>query len=148
MELYRKLESDMRNALKSKAAIALSVLRMLISAIKTFEIDKKIKEASDTDILQIIQRQIKQHKESIEQFKKGNRADLVEKELAELKILEAYMPEQLTEDELTGLIKEALAQTGAVTKSDTGKVMKVLMEKVRGRADGKLVNQLVSKLLK
>jgi uncharacterized protein YqeY len=121
---------------------------MLISAIKTMEIEKNLKEAADPDVIKIIQTQIKQHRESIAQFEKGNRPDLAGKEKEELTILESYMPKQLTEEEVTAIVKEAIASSCAVTKQDMGKVMKLVMEKAAGRADGKMVNQIVMKLLK
>jgi uncharacterized protein YqeY len=98
--------------------------------------------------MQILSRQIKQHKESIEQFKKGNRPDLADKEASELSILESYMPAQMSEDEVVAIVKTAISETGAIAKSETGKVMKAVMEKARGRVDGKTVNQIVMKLLK
>lgn len=147
MELYKKIEDDVKTALKARDDTRLLVLRMLLSAVKSYEIDKKIARAQEGDILQILSRHIKQHKDSIEQFEKGNRQDLVEKERKELNILESYMPEQMTEAELEGVIKEAIATTGAATKRDMGKVMKAVSEKTKGRADGKLVNQLVMKML-
>ena len=148
MNLYERLQNDMKAAMKSGETVRLSVLRMLISAIKLMEIDKKLKNIEDTDVSQILQKQIKQHKDSIEQFEKGNRRDLVDKEKSELTILETYMPKQMGEDELTAMIKEAIAETGAATKADTGKVMKAVLEKARGRTDGKSVNQIVLKILK
>jgi len=148
MGLYQTLETDMKRALKEGDAVRLSCLRMLIAAIKTAEIDRKVKNLEDPEILQLTQRQIKQHIESIAQFEKGKRQDLVDKETQELKILESYMPKQLEESEVLAIIKEAISETGAATKSDVGKVMKVVMEKVQGRADGKLINQLVQGLLK
>lgn len=148
MGLYQKIEDEMKTAMKSHDALRLSVLRMVLSAVKMIEIEKNLKTVEDADVLQIIQRQIKQHKDSIEQFEKGKRQDLADKELKELKILETYMPKQLTEEELLPIIKEAIIQTGASLKSDAGKVMKVVMEKAKGKTDGKTVNQLVLKLLK
>lgn len=148
MDLYERIESDMRAALKGGDQARLLVLRMLVSAIKQFEIDENVKSPAEADVLQIIQRMIKQHKESIEQFKKGNRQDLVDKEAVELKVLEAYMPEQLGEAELEKIVKDAISETGAATKADLGKVMKAVMEKARGRCDGKTVNQLAMKFLK
>lgn len=148
MDLYQKIEEEMRRSLKEGDSVKLSVLRMLISAIKTLEIDKKVKRLEEPDILQLIQKQVKQHKESIEQFEKGKRQDLVDKETKELKVLESYMPKQLSDDEVMSLIKEAISETGATTKSEVGKIMKVVMEKVKGRSDGKTVNQLAMKLLK
>lgn len=148
MDLYSKIEEDIKAALKSGDSKKLSVLRMALSEIKNHEINKKLKKAAEGDVLQIMQRQINQHKDSIEQFEKGNRPDLVQKEKAELEILTSYMPKQLSEEELLKIISEVISASGAVTKSETGKVMKAVMEKVKGKADGKTINQLVMKLLK
>lgn len=147
MDLYARIETDMKSALKEGNAVKVSVLRMVISAAKMLVIEKNLKSVSEGDILQILQRQIKQRKESIEQFEKGKRQDLADKESQELKILESYLPKQLSEDEIKSIIKEAIAETGARAKSDMGKVMKVVTEKTRGRADGKLVSQLVTGML-
>lgn len=148
MSLYERIENDMKSALKKGDSARLSVLRMLVSSIKTFLIDKNLKSPQDADVLQLLQRQIKQRKESVEQFKKGNRQDLADKELKELEILEAYMPKQLSEEELTLIVKEAIGDLGAKTKADMGKVMKAVMEKAKGRTDGKAVNELVMRFLK
>jgi len=147
MNLYELLQNDMKIAMKSGDALKLSVLRMLISAIRFEEINKKLKNIEEADVFQILQKQIKQHKDSIEQFEKGNRQDLVDKEKSELTILETYMPKQMTADELTVMVKEAIAETGAATKKDTGRVMKLVLEKAKGRTDGKSVNQAVMKIL-
>ena len=148
MNLYKRLEDDMKGALKGGDAVKLSVLRMVISAVKMLEIEKNIKAPGEGDVLQILQKQIKQRKESIAQFEKGNRQDLVDKEASELKILEAYMPKQLSEEELTVVVKDSIAETGAKVKADMGKVMKVVMGKVAGKADGKSVNQILLRFLK
>jgi len=148
MELYKKIEDDVKSALKEGNAVKVSVLRMLISAVKMIEIDKKINRAQDSDVVNILKRQIKQHKDSIEQFEKGKRSDLADKEAGELKILESYMPEQLSDNDIDKLVREAISATGATAKSDVGKVMKAVMEKAGGRTDGKTVNQAALKLLK
>ena len=147
MNLYEKFESDMKAALKGGDAVKLSVMRMLVAAIRQIQIDKGLKSIGDADATQILQRQIKQRRDSIEQFRSGNRPDLADKEAIELKILESYMPEQMSEEELSMLVKAAVAESGAKTKTETGKVMKLVMEKAKGRCDGKMVNQLVAKLL-
>ncbi len=147
MNLYERLQSDMKAAMKSGEALKLSVIRMLVSAIRLDEINKKLKSIEDADVFQVLQKQIKQHKDSIEQFEKGNRKDLSDKEKSELAILETYMPKQMTEEELTAMVKEVIAETGAATKKDTGKVMKLVLEKASGRTDGKSVNQAVMKIL-
>jgi len=148
MSLYERLESDVKSALKEGNSIKVSVLRMALSVIKTLQIEKNIKSMDDDGVIQILQRQAKQHRESIEQFTKGAREDLAEKEKVELKILEEYLPKQLSDSELETIVKAAVAETGAVAKSETGKVMKVVMEKTKGKADGKVVNRLVQQLLK
>lgn len=148
MSLYQAIEQNMKSALKQGDTIKLSVLRMLVSSIRMLMLEKNLKTAEDDDTLRVIQRHIKQRKESIEQFRKGNRSDLAEKEAAELKILEGYMPEQLSEEEALAIVKECICQSGAVTKADTGKVMKLVMDKVKGKFDGKAVNQLVMGFLK
>jgi uncharacterized protein YqeY len=147
MSLYEKIESDMKTALKEGDTLKLSVLRMLIAAARQVQINKNSKSVTESDMLQVLQRHIKQHKESIAQFGNGNRQDLVDKELAELKILEAYMPEQMSEEELKSIIKAAIAESGAKTKSEMGKVMKLVMEKTKGAGDGKLISQLVMESL-
>ncbi|MBN2452894.1 MAG: GatB/YqeY domain-containing protein [Candidatus Omnitrophica bacterium] len=147
MTMYEKIESDMKAALKQGETVKLSTLRMLIAAIRQVQIDKNLKTIGDDITLPIIQRHIKQHKDSIEQFKTGNRQDLADKELAELKILEAYMPAQISEEELSALVKSAISESAAASKADIGKVMKLVMEKAKGRCDGKSVNQLVARLL-
>lgn len=147
MSLYHNLENDMKVALKEGNAVKLSVLRMLISAIRMFEIEKNLKEPQEGDVLQIIQKQVKQRRDSIDQFQKGNRKDLADRETTELKILESYLPKQLTEEELLAIVKACIAELGATNKSETGKVMKAVIEKTKGKSDGKTVNQIVMKLL-
>jgi len=146
--LLSRLEGDMKAAMKAREEVRLSTLRMIIAAVRNVEIEKKTKTLDDADVVKILQKSFKQHKESIAQFEKGNRPDLVAKEAAELKILEAYLPKQVGEEELIRVVKEVLAETGAVSKSDTGKVMKAVMAKVQGQADGKAISAIVSNLLK
>jgi len=148
MNLYEKLDGDVKRAMKDGNSLKVSVLRMVLSAVKTLQIDKNIKMLDDDGIIQILQRHVKQHRESIEQFTKGGRGDLADKESAELKILEEYLPEQLSAEALATIVKESIAQTGAVSRADTGKVMKAVMEKAKGKADGKAVSALVGQLLK
>ncbi len=143
MSLYEKIEFDMKTALKESNAITLSVLRMLVAALRQAQMNKNSKSMEDTDVLQMLQRHIKQHKESIVQFENGKRQDLVDKELAELKILESYMPEQISEEELRVIVRTAIMESGAKTKSDMGTVMKLVMAKTKGSCDGKIVSQMV-----
>ncbi|MDY0094271.1 MAG: GatB/YqeY domain-containing protein, partial [Candidatus Vecturithrix sp.] len=146
MSLKDQLTQDMKIAMKQKDQIRLSIIRLVRSAIKNREIELG-KELEDDDVLKVMATLVKQHKDSIEQFEKGGRIDLVEKEQAELDILETYLPKQLTEAELSALVQETIQEVGATSAKEIGKVMKALMPKLQGRADGKLVNQLVRDLL-
>ncbi len=148
MSLYERMEQDTRRALKKGDSLRVSVLRMALSTIKTLQIEKNIKAMDDDGVIQILQRHVKQRRESIEQFTKGSRIDLADKEKAEQKILEEYLPKQLNDEEVTCIIKTVMAESGAVTKSDTGKVMKAVMERVKSRSDGKTVSRLVGQILK
>jgi len=132
--------------MKAKDTAKVSTLRLLISEIKNKEIDKR-GELTDDEILAVIQKAVKQRKESIEQYEKAGRSDLVEKEKKELEILEAYLPQPLSEEELEAIIDEAIKEAQATSVKDMGKVMKIVMPKVRGRADGKIVNQKVREKL-
>ncbi len=141
-----KIDSDLKTAMKEKNEIKLSTLRMLKAAIKNKEIDKK-QALSEPEILDIIQKQVKQCRESIAEFQKANRQDLLNKETAEIAVLEQYLPKQLTEAELKVMVQKAIQTTGAKAKTDIGKIMKEVMPQIAGRADGKQVNQIISTLL-
>ena len=146
MGLRGKIAEDIIKAMKEGDKIKTGALRMALSAVKYIEIEKK-RELSDEETVGVLSTLNKQRRESIEQFKKGNRPDLVEKEEKELAILTAYLPEQISEDELLKIVKESAAECGAVGPNDMGKLMKVLMPKVKGRADGKVVQDMVKKAL-
>jgi len=148
MDTYEKMESQMKDAMKQKDSLKLSVLRMAIAAVRNAEIVKKVKKLEELDVLQVIQKMIKEHRESITQFEKGNRPDLVEKEKRELEVLQRYVPKEMDEEELTSIVKIAVQESGFTSKADAGKVMKVVMERVKGHADGKIVNKIVLSLLK
>ncbi|MCX5712919.1 MAG: GatB/YqeY domain-containing protein [Candidatus Omnitrophica bacterium] len=148
MDTYEKIESEMKDAMKQKDSLKLSVLRMAIAAVRNTEISKKVKKLEESDVLQVLQKMIKEHKESISQFASGNRADLVDKEKKELEILQTYVPKEMSLEELTAIIKTAVRESGLTSKADAGKVMKAVMERVRGKADGKIVNNIVLSLLK
>jgi uncharacterized protein YqeY len=147
MALKQKIQEDLTAAMKAKNELKVSTLRMLKAAILNFEVSGERKEATDEDILTVISREIKQRRDSAEQFKAGNRFEQAEKEEQEIKVLQEFLPPQMTEQEITNLAKEAIAATGAHAKSDIGKVMGVLMPKVKGKADGALVNKVVASLL-
>lgn len=145
--LKQRIDHDAKGALKSKDVLRLGVLRMLKSEIKYKEIDKG-SELSNDEVISVLSSSIKRRKDSIEQFGKGGRDDLVSKEKAELEVILGYMPEQLTEEKLSQIIHQAIKEANATGPSDLGKVMKLIMPQVKGKADGKMVNQLVSSHLR
>jgi uncharacterized protein YqeY len=148
MSLKERLTEDMKQAMKDKEAgkLRLSVIRMVRANIKNVEIDSK-QELSDDEVLNVVSKEVKMRRDSIEEFKKGNRPDLVESLEQEIDVLMKYLPEQLNETEVRTLVEQAVAEAKAVSPKDMGKVMAVLMPKVKGRADGKLVNTIVRELL-
>lgn len=147
--LKNKLKEDLRRSMLARDVEKTSVLRLLLSAISYFETNKGGAgyEATDEDVLSVIQAQIKQRRDSIEQFKSAGRQELVDKETKELELLKTYLPQQLSEDEVKRLVDEAVSQTGAASMQDMGKVMGALMPKVKGKAEGNLVSQLVKERL-
>ncbi len=146
MPLKETLAEDLKDAMKSKEKVKKNVVTMVRAAIKQREVDERI-ELDDAEIIDIIAKQVKQKKDSIEEFQKGNRLDLVDLTNDEIKILLNYLPPQLSEDELEQIVKDAIEETNAQTKKDLGKLMAVIMPKVKGKADGKQVNQIVARYL-
>ncbi len=146
MQFKEKLEQELIGASKAKDKIRLSALRMLKSGLHNREIDLK-RDLNEEEFLQLLSSMVKQRKDSIEQFEKGGRVDLVEKEQAELKVIEEFLPAQLSEADLEAMIAEAIRETGAAGVRDMGKVMKALMPKVTGKSDGKAVGEKVKALL-
>lgn len=144
MNLKQRIEQDMRLAQKSGDKLKLSLTRLLKSDIRYNEIEKG-KELSDEEVLFS---SAKKHRDSIEQFREGGREDLAKQEEEELNLILEYMPEQFSSEEVERLVEESIAEVGAEGEKDIGKVMKALMPKVKGRADGKTVNLLVSSKLK
>ena len=142
MGFKEKVNQEMIQAAKAKAGLRLSALRMLKSGLHNREIDLK-RELSEAEFLQLLSSMVKQRRDSIEQFEKGGRTDLVEKEMAELKVIEEFLPSQLSEADLDAAITTAIGEVSATGIRDMGKVMKVLMPKVTGRADGKVVGDKV-----
>ena len=147
MSLMEKLTADMKEAMKHGEKERLSVIRLVRGAVRQAEIDGK-KTLSDDEIIGVITKEVKMRRDSIEEFERGNRADLVEKTQAEIAILMPYLPEQLSADEVRRIVEAAVSEVGATTAKDMGQVMGVLMPRVKGRADGKLVNEIVRSLLK
>lgn len=146
MGLRDKIDADTKNALKSGAKDKVSTLRMLNAALKNKQIDKR-RPLTEEEVIETVRSLIKQRKDSIEQFSKGGRQDLVDKETAEVAVLETYLPQQLAREELEVMVRDAISQTGAQGARDMGKVMKALIPMVGGRADGKLVSELVKNAL-
>jgi len=146
--LEKKLNDDVKQAMKDKDEAKLSILRMVRSSIQNYKIEKKKEELKDEDVITILSKHAKQANDSLEGFKKGGREDLVKKEEAELAIIKSYLPEELAEAELKKIIDEAVQKTGASKPQDMGRVMKEIMPKTKGRADGKLVSQMVQAALK
>jgi len=138
MTLKEKLLGDLKRAMKEKDRSALNAIRMITNDIKNREIELR-RELDDGEIAQLISAQVRKREEAIEQFRKGNRMDLVEEESRQVELLKSYLPKPLSQEELSQMIDEAIEEAGA----DLGKVMRLIMPKVRGRADGKLVNQMV-----
>ncbi len=146
MGLKEKIEGDTKSALKSGEKDKVSALRMLSAAIKNKQIDKR-RPLTEEEVVETVHSLIKQRRDSVEQFAKGGRQDLVDKESAEIKVLEVYLPPQMGAEEIESKVREVAAQTGAQGPKDMGKVMKALMPLVAGRADGRLVSELVKKVL-
>ena len=146
MLLRDKFTEDMKSAMKAGDTLKVSVHRLLRSELKYAEIAKR-DELTEDEVIQVTAREAKRRREAIEQFEKGGRSDLVEKETAELKILSEYLPKQLSEQEVAGIAREVISELHAASKADKGKVMGALMQRVRGKADGKMVNEVVDRLL-
>jgi uncharacterized protein YqeY len=146
MSLLKRLDDDLKAAMKSSDTVKVSALRMAKAAIKNQQIENG-RELSDAEIVAVLSSMAKQRRESIEQFSMAGREDLAGKERQELAVLQSYMPAQLTPDELEKLIVQAIQESSARSEADMGRVMKLLMPKVKGVADGKWVNSRVKELL-
>lgn len=149
MTLKEKINADLIAAMKAGEETKVSVLRLLKAAIMKFEVAgaKKI-EATDENALQIVGKEVKQRKDSIDAYKKGGREDLAAKEETEMKILQSYLPAQMSEEELKAVITQVTTQMGTTSKADFGKVMGAVMAQVKGKADGQMVGRLVGEVLK
>lgn len=148
MTLRDRLTDDMKQAMKDKEAgkLKLSVIRMVRSAAKNLEIDRK-KELSEAELLEVVAKEVKMRRDSLDEFRKADRPDALATLEQEIAILMEYLPEQLSETEVRELVQQAIAESQAASPKEMGKVMAILMPKVKGRADGKLVNSLVKELL-
>ncbi len=147
MTLEEKIFSDYKDALKARDSLKSSILSLLRADILKSAVDKNKSKLDEAEVIVAIKKQIKQHQDSIEQFQKGARLELAEKEAKELEIIKTYLPAQLGESELVVIVNEAVAVVGAQGMKDMGKVMKEVLEKVGSAADGKLVSELVRKKL-
>ncbi|WP_265442931.1 GatB/YqeY domain-containing protein [Acetivibrio straminisolvens] len=146
MPLKEKLMDDLKAAMKDKDVTRKNAIQMVRSAVLQVEKDNKV-TLDDDGILEIIAKEVKKRRDSLAEYEKSDRQDLIDGLKAEIDVLLSYLPEQLTEDELEVIVKEAINETGASSAGDIGKVMKAVLPKVKGRADGKIVNKIVSKCL-
>ena len=146
MSLKEKLLSNMKEAMKSKDSVKLGTVRSVISAVKNQEIDLK-KELSEEEIITIVSREVKKRKEAAVLYEKGNRPELKDKEIQEMKILQTYLPEQVSEKDLRRRIQEVIDETGAEGMKDFGKIMKTLVPEFKGKADNSLIKELANEYL-
>jgi uncharacterized protein YqeY len=146
MTIKTQLNDSMKDAMKSGDEVRKRTVRMALAAVKQAEVDKRV-ELDDTAVINLLQKEVKNRRESLEEAKKANRADLVEANEAEIKVLEAFLPKAMPAEELRALVQAAIAETGAASPSDMGKVMKVVMAKVAGRAPNDMVSATVRELL-
>ncbi|MFJ5621435.1 GatB/YqeY domain-containing protein [Peribacillus loiseleuriae] len=146
MSLLERLNNDMKQAMKNKEKDKLSVIRMLKSSLQNEEL-KKREVLTDDEELTVLSRELKQRKDSLQEFENAGRIDLVDKVRTEIDYVEAYMPEQLSEEEISEIVKNTIEEVKASSKTDMGRVMGALMPKVKGKADGSLVNKLVQQHL-
>ena len=146
MSLKEKLQEDLKSSMKNKDTVKKSVVTLIRAAIKQHEVDNRV-ELADDAIIDIISKQLKQRKDSLAEFVKANRDDLVEETKSELQVVEGYLPQQLSEEELEKIVIETIAEVGATSMKDMGKIMATIKPKTAGRADGRKINELVKKNL-
>ena len=149
MTLQERVDSDLKDAMRARDAARLGVLRMLKSALKYAEIEKPgaATQMSESDAVQVIRKQVKQRQDSIESFTKGGRPELAAKETEELKVLNSYLPQQISAEELQATVRDTIMELNAATKAQMGAVMKALQAKIGGRVDGKTLSQEVARQL-
>ena len=145
--LRETLDSDLKQAMRNKEALKRTVLRTMLSEIRNAEINSQT-TLDDEGIISVLMKQVQQRKDSVEAYEAANRQDLVEKETAEINIISVYLPEQLPQEEVERIIEDVISQSGSSSLDDMGKVMGLVMPQVRGRADGKIVNAIVTKKLR
>jgi len=147
MSLQQRVNDELKSSMLARQAVRTGTLRMLKSALGYAQIEKKTETLSDADVMAMIQREAKKRRDSIDEFEKAGRTEMAANEKAELEVLTEYLPKALSAEELESLIREVITEVGATWKKDMGAVMKVAQSKVDGRADGKSVSALVSRLL-
>jgi hypothetical protein len=147
MTLQEKVTQEIKSAMLAKDAERLSTLRMLKSAFGYVQIERKVESLSDPDVIAIVQKEVKKRRDSVEQFEKGGRAELAAKEKQEITVLESFLPQALSPEELEQLVRATIQELGATSKKDMGPVIKAVQAKAAGRADGKTVSGLVGKLV-
>jgi len=147
MHPKEKIQEDLKAAMRSGDTRRREVLRLLMAAFKQVEVDKQI-ELSDSDAISVLMTEAKKRREAIEEMDRAGRAALAEQERYELGVIEEYLPQQLSREEIERLVREAIQEVGATSPKDTGNVMKVLMPRVKGQADGKLVNTILQEMLR
>lgn len=145
-ELVERIENDLKVAMKAREMDRVGALRLIRAALQNRRIEKR-EELDESEVIACLSTQAKQRRDSIEQFKAGGRDELADKEIAELAVIQAYLPEQMGEAQVREAVQAAIAESGAAGPKDMGKVMGVLMSRIKGKADGKLVNTLVRSLL-
>ena len=144
MSLKQKLQEDLKSSMKNKDTNKKSVITLIRASIKQYEVDNRV-ELGDEEITDLIAKQLKQTRDSRDEFAKAGREDLVEKADAEIEILKEYLPQQLSEEELNEIVISTISEVGATSMKDMKNIMSSIMPKVKGRADGKLINELVKK---
>ena len=147
MPLDETIQNEMKSAMKNKDAFRLATLRLLIADMKKTKIDKQLPKLEDAEVISILKKQAKQRQDSIEQFNKAGRTDLSEKEAGELKVIQEFLPEEISAEALAKIVEEAIAETGAASMKEMGKVMKAVLEKTQGRADNRQVSEIVKSKL-
>jgi uncharacterized protein YqeY len=146
MSIKTQLNDSMKDAMKSGDEIRKRTVRMALAAIKQVEVDKRA-ELDDMAVIALLQKEVRNRRESLEEARKANRADLIAENEAEIKVLEAFLPQAMPAEELRGIVQDAIAETGASTPADMGKVMKIVMAKVAGRAPNEVISAAVRELL-
>ena len=147
MTLQERLAQEIKAAMLARDADRLSALRMLKSAVGYAQIERKTENLSETDFVALVQKEVKKRRDSVEQFEKGGRAELAAKEKQEIAVLETFLPQPLSPEELESLVRATIQETGAASKKDMGPVIKAVQAKAAGRADGKTISAIVGKLL-